>query len=175
MDQNPLSSGGTLLKDSTGLGSRNRPSIATTTNCQSPDHKYPTKDAGKDSGTTTEEGEHKPLALNFREETPMWWTPQQAEPQLRNRKQNSARKDAAMNVRGKAIWHETAPPRNLRFVVRNLEKVASRTSSIILLADLPGLWKTWSCVPPNSQRKKGLPSFKASRMMMKKWPMTWVF
>jgi len=47
MDQNPLSSGGTLLRGSIGLGSKNKPSIATTTNCQPPDHKYLIKGAGK--------------------------------------------------------------------------------------------------------------------------------
>jgi len=75
MDQNPLSNGGTPLRDSTGLGSRNKPSIATTTNHQLPNHKYLTKGAGKDSGTTIEEGERKPLTPNSREEIPMWWTP----------------------------------------------------------------------------------------------------
>jgi hypothetical protein len=139
MDQNPLSNGGTPLRDSIGPGSRNKPSIATTTNCQLPNCKYPTKDAGKDSGITEEEGEHKPLAPNSREETLMRWTPQQAKPQLRNRKQNSARKDTAMNARDKAIWQGIAPPRNLRLVVQNLQTLASRTLLTILLTDLPDL------------------------------------
>ena len=119
MDQNPLSNGGTLLRDSIGLGSRNKLSIATTTNHQLPNHKYLTKGAGKDSGIIKEEGEHKPLAPNSKEEILMQWIPQQARPQLRNRKQNSARKDAAMNARGKAIWQGTAPPRNLRPAVQS--------------------------------------------------------
>jgi hypothetical protein len=63
-----LNNGGTLPRDSTGLGSRNKPSIVITTNHQPLDHKHLTKDTGKDSGTTIEEGEHKPLALNSREE-----------------------------------------------------------------------------------------------------------
>jgi hypothetical protein len=67
MDQNPLSNGEMLLRDSIGLGSRSKPSITTITNHQLPNH----KDAGKDSGTTEEEGEHKPLTPNSREETPM--------------------------------------------------------------------------------------------------------
>ena len=69
---------------------------------------------------TGEEEECKLLAPNSREEIPMQWIPQQARPQLRNRKRNSARKDAAMNAKGKAIWQGTAPPRNLRPAVRNL-------------------------------------------------------
>jgi hypothetical protein len=139
MDQNPLSNGGTLLNDSTGLGSRNKPSIATTTNRQLPNRKYLTKDTGKDSGTTEEEGEHKPLVPNSREEILMQWIPQQAKPQLRNRKRNSARKDAAMNARDKAIWQGTAPPRNLRLVVWNLQTSPSKRSRTVLLNDLPGL------------------------------------
>jgi hypothetical protein len=75
MDQNPLSNGGTPLRDSIGLGSRNKPSITTTTNHQLLNHKYLTKGTGKDSGTIIEEGEHKPLALNSREEILMRWTP----------------------------------------------------------------------------------------------------
>jgi hypothetical protein len=71
MDQNLLSNGGTPLRDSIGLGSRNKPSITTTTSHQLPNHKYLTKDAGKDSGITEEEGERKPLTLNSREEIPM--------------------------------------------------------------------------------------------------------
>jgi hypothetical protein len=43
----------------------------TVINRQLPNHKYPTKDAGKDSGTIEEEGECKPLALNSRKEIPM--------------------------------------------------------------------------------------------------------
>jgi hypothetical protein len=58
---------------------------------------------------------------NSREETLMRWTPQQAKPQLRNRKRNSAGKDAAMNARGKAIWQGIAPPRNLKLAARNLQ------------------------------------------------------
>jgi hypothetical protein len=139
MDQNPLNSGGTPLRDNIGLGSRNKPSIATTTNHQLLNHKYLIKDTVKDSGTTEEEGEHKPLTLNSREEIPMQWIPQQARPQLRNRKRNSARKDAAMNARGKAILHETAPPRNLRPTVRNLQTLANRISLTILLTDPPSL------------------------------------
>jgi hypothetical protein len=76
MDQSPLSNGGTPLKDNTGLGSRNKPSIVITTNHQVPNHRYLTKDAGKDSGIIEEEGEHKPLAPNSREEIPMRWIPQ---------------------------------------------------------------------------------------------------
>jgi hypothetical protein len=76
IDQNPLNSGGTLLKGSTGPGSRNKPSITTTTNHQPPDYKYLIKDTDKDSGIITEEGEHKPLTLNSRREIPMQWTPQ---------------------------------------------------------------------------------------------------
>jgi len=71
MDQNHLSNGGTPLKDSTGLGLRNKPSIMTTTNHQPLDHKYPTKGPSKNSGTITEEEECKPLTLNSRRETPM--------------------------------------------------------------------------------------------------------
>jgi hypothetical protein len=121
MDQNSLNSGGTLLRDSIGLGLRNNPSIMTITNHQLLNYKYPTKDTGKDSGTTEEEGEHKPLAPNSREKTLMRWTPQQARPQLRNRRQNSVRKDAAMNVKGRAIWQGTAPSRNLRPAAQNLQ------------------------------------------------------
>jgi len=76
MDQNPSSNGGTLLRDSIGLGSRNKPSTMTITNHQLPDHKYLTKDAGRDSRTTTEGEEHRPLTLNSRREIPMRWTPQ---------------------------------------------------------------------------------------------------
>jgi hypothetical protein len=61
MDQNPSSNGGTPLRDSIGLGSRSKPSIVITTNHQPLNHKYPIKDAGKDSGTTQEEGERSPL------------------------------------------------------------------------------------------------------------------
>jgi hypothetical protein len=68
MDQNHFSNGGTPLKGSTGPGLRSKPSIVTITNCQPLNHKYPTKDAGKDSGTITEKGEHKPLTFNSREE-----------------------------------------------------------------------------------------------------------
>jgi hypothetical protein len=75
MDQNPLSSGETLLRDNIGLGSRNKPSIATTINHQLPNHKYPTRDAGKDSGIIEKEGKHKPLAPNSREEIPTRWIP----------------------------------------------------------------------------------------------------
>jgi len=70
-----LSNGETLLNDSIGLGSRNKPSIVTTANHQLQNHKYPTKDAGKDSGTTEEEGEHKLLIPNSRGEILMRWTP----------------------------------------------------------------------------------------------------
>ena len=115
-----MSNGGTPLRDNIGLGSRNKPFTMTTTSHQPPNHKYPTKDAGKDSRITEEEGEPKPLAPNSREEIPTRWIPQQARPQLRNRKQNSARKDAVTNARGKAIWQGTAPLRNLRPAVRNL-------------------------------------------------------
>jgi len=80
MDQNPSSSGGTLPRDSTGLGSRNKPSIATTTNCQLLNHKYLTRDAGKDSGITTEEGECKPPIPNSRGGIPTRWILQQAKP-----------------------------------------------------------------------------------------------
>jgi hypothetical protein len=86
MDQNPLNSGGTPHRDSTGLGLRNKPFIVTTISCQLLNHKCPTRDAGKDSGTTEEEGEHKPLTPNSREEIPTRWTPQQAKLQLRNRR-----------------------------------------------------------------------------------------
>jgi hypothetical protein len=75
MDQNPLNSGGTPLRDNIGLGSRNKPSIVTTTNHQLLNHKYLIKDTVKDSGTTEKEGEHKPLTLNSREEIPMQWIP----------------------------------------------------------------------------------------------------
>jgi hypothetical protein len=86
MDQNPLSNGETLLRDNIGLGSRNKPSITTTVNHQLQNHQYPTKDTGKDSGTTEEEGEHKPLAPNSRKEILTQWIPQQAKLQLRNRR-----------------------------------------------------------------------------------------
>jgi len=62
--------------------------------------KHLIKDTGKDSGTTTEEGDHIPLTLNSREEILMRWTPQQAKPQLKSRRLSSARKTAAMNARG---------------------------------------------------------------------------
>jgi hypothetical protein len=75
MDQNPLSNGGTLPRDSTGLGLRNKPSIMIITDHQPLNHKYLTRDTSKDSGIITEEEEHKPLALNSREEILMQWIP----------------------------------------------------------------------------------------------------
>jgi hypothetical protein len=78
MDQNPLSSRGTLLKDNTGLSLRNKPSTVTITNHRPLNHRYPTKDAGKDSRTITKEGEPKPLTLNSKREILTQWIPQQA-------------------------------------------------------------------------------------------------
>jgi hypothetical protein len=79
-------------------------------------------------------------------------------------------KAAAMNARGKAIWHTTAPQRRLRLAAQTSKKPNRR----LLKNSLLGWWKIWSHVPPSSLKKKGPPLFKASRMM-KKWLMTWVF
>jgi hypothetical protein len=133
MDQNPSSSGGTLPKDNTGLGSRNKPFIATTTSHQSPGHKLLTKDDGKDSETIIGTGDHKPLALNSKGGTPMQWIPQQARPQLKNRRPSSTKKDTATDVRGKAIWHKTAPLRRPKHVVPRQKKRSRRLSKNLLL------------------------------------------
>jgi len=75
MVHNCSSSGGTLLRGNTGHSSRNKPSIRTTVNLWSQNHRYLLKDDGKNWGITGGTGDHKPLALNSPEEIQMPWTP----------------------------------------------------------------------------------------------------